>query len=102
MRAYSFRFRSEAERQRDVERLERTHLAVEPLLSVRPMTVGPADARAHVRDTKTLHPSYGLVQTRVLEVKPLAEAERRRVRGELRQRELRRAVLTQQSHIEMT
>src|SRR5918996_549379 len=46
VRAKALRLRGEAERQRDVERFERLHLAVEPSLRVRPETVGPAQSRS--------------------------------------------------------
>src|SRR5689334_14461797 len=44
----AFRLRCETERQRDIERLERGHLPVEPTLRVRPEAVRPAQSRADV------------------------------------------------------
>ena len=65
----------ETERQRDGERLERLHLAVEPRLRVRALPVGPAQAGAEVPDAELLQPADAALEPRVLEVEPLADPE---------------------------
>src|SRR5204862_7168719 len=52
-------------------------------------------------DAEPLQPGRSVVEPVILEMKPLADAERRRVIGEMPRRSLRRAVLTQQPHVEM-
>src|SRR5687768_7758855 len=101
MRPDSLCLRCEAEREGDLEGLERAHLAVEPGLGVRAEAVGPAHAGAEMANAKLLQPRHGLIEPVILEVQPLADAERRRVVAELLQGTLGSAVLPEQAHVEM-
>src|ERR671913_2424691 len=102
MRRHPAALRRETERHGYIERLEGLHLAIEPLLRVRTMTVRPAQAGPKMPDTKILQPAHGAVEAWVLEMKPLADAERRRQVGKPPKRALGCAVFTQQAHVEMT
>jgi hypothetical protein len=65
----------EAERRRDVELVERRHLAVEPRQCIRSEAVGPAETGPDVRHTETTQPRDGIVEPMILEVEPLADPE---------------------------
>src|SRR5437773_12280969 len=93
--------RREAEGDRYLEGFEDSHHAVEPRLGIRPEAVGPGKAGAQMPDAEPLQPQGRVIETVVLEMKPLADAEPRRVIGEMPRRPLRRAVLAQQPHVEM-
>src|SRR4051812_41035771 len=63
--------RRETKRQGHVKLGERVHLAVEPGARIRPTAVGPRQAGAQVTNPEALHPAHRLVETVILEVKPL-------------------------------
>src|SRR5438046_2614880 len=67
MRANADAFRSEAERQGDVERLESAHLSIEPAVCIRPVRIGPAQARAQLLDAEPLQPADGALEPWILE-----------------------------------
>src|SRR5260370_41918545 len=52
-------------------------------------------------DAEPFQPHRRVIEAMVLEMEPLADAEPRRVIGEMPRRPLRRAVLAQQPHVEM-
>ncbi len=58
--------------------------AIEPALRVRTQPVRPAEARAKLPDAQLFQPSDCIVEAWILEVEPLADAERGRVSGEVR------------------
>src|SRR5690606_33898467 len=66
-----------AEGDRRVEVGERFHLAVEPVERAGTVPVAPAYAGAQTAHAESAHPFDGLVEARVLEVEPLADAEPR-------------------------
>src|SRR4051812_41223808 len=101
MRLQAAALRRETERQRHIERLQRLHLLIEPALGTGAKTVGPAQAGAQMLHPQFPQQSNPVRQAVVLEMEPLADAESRREAGEVAQRELRRAVLAHQAHIEM-
>src|ERR1700736_6167061 len=68
----------EAECNRYIERFERAHLTVEPCFGVGAQAVGPAQAGANIFHTEVAHPADGIVEPRVLKMKPLTNAERGR------------------------
>src|SRR4051812_25362613 len=90
--------RRKAERQRDVEILERAHLAVEPGVGVRTQAIGPTQACAQLLHTQLLEPAHTFVEPWILEVKPLADAQCRCEVAEVPQRELWTTVFAQESH----
>src|SRR3954464_281085 len=73
----------EAERQCDIEIRQRFHLAIEPSQGIRPEAVSPGQAGAQMPPPQTLQPNHRLVETMVLEMKPLTYAELRRVAREI-------------------
>src|SRR3954451_14176493 len=91
---YAFTLGSEAERERHADPLQGTHLPIEPRLRAGPEAVRPAQARSQVRYTQFAHPVHRIVEARILEVEPLAEAQFGRERCEIVQRQLGRAVFT--------
>src|SRR5579883_1362414 len=101
MRLQPAALRREAEGRRDGEFLERRHLPVEPLDRSRTQAVGPTQSGAQMPDAELAQPAHGLIQAMVLEMKPLTYAEVGRVVREAVRRGLRRAVLAQQSHVEV-
>src|SRR5204863_6730959 len=96
MRTHAGALGRKAERQGDVERFERLHLAVEPCLRVRPVPVRPAQAGTQMSDAEPLQPADGAIEAWILEVKPLADAELGRALREARRRAFWGAVLAQQ------
>src|SRR5690606_22452068 len=95
------RGRREAVRERHLELLERRHLPVEPRERVRPVYVRPAQARAQACHPELAQPADGGLESRIFEMKPLTDAELGNALEEGRQRTLRRAVLTDETHVEM-
>src|SRR5438067_4420967 len=96
-----FTFRREAECERNVERVYRTHLTIEPRLGVRPEAVRPTQSRPDVGYTQFPQPADRRIEPRVLEMEPLADPELRSACREIRERQLWRAVLAQQAHVEV-
>src|SRR5690349_24495608 len=94
-------FGGEAEGRGQFEAVERRHHAIEPAARAGPKPIGPAQARTEPFDSQLFQPLDGAVEARILEVEPLADAERRRELTEPPKRELRGAVFSQQSHVEM-
>ena len=74
MRLNAFVLRSEAVRDRNVERLQRFHLPVEPVERIRPIIVGPTDARPNVLHAEILQMPNGIVEPMIFEMEPLADA----------------------------
>ena len=92
----------EAERARyHLERIERPHHAVEPSLGVGALPVRPAEAGADRPHAERPHRLHRVVEPRILEMEPLAQAEIRRQRVEVTRGALRRAVLVEQTHVEV-
>src|SRR5581483_3598814 len=102
MRLHSAVLRRKTECDGHVEFFERLHLPVEPRLRVRPEAVGPAQTGSEITDSQAAQPVYCRIEPMILEVKPLADAELRRIFREALRRDLRCAVFVQQAHIEMT
>src|SRR3954447_21933994 len=92
---------SEAERQGDLEIGERLHLSVEPGERMRSEAVGPGQTGAQMPHADPLQPAHGVIEPMILEVKPLAETQGRRMAGKTLQRALRRTVFAQQTHVEV-
>src|SRR5215207_8557985 len=93
--------RREAKGKRYIEVLDRAHLPVEPRVRVRTKAVRPAQTGAQMPHAELAQPADRVVEPMIFEMKPLADAERGRVVGELLRRRLRRAVLPQQSQVKM-
>ena len=91
----------EAEGDGGVERLERFHLPVEPVLPAVAVAVPPAKPGAQVGDAELLHPAHRVVEAVVVPVEPLHDAHLRRVFAEVVERELGRPVFPDQPHVEM-
>src|SRR5918992_3370408 len=77
VRLNSFTFGREAKRDRYLERFECLYHAIKPSLVVRTASVGPTQTGPHVLHSETTKPLRRLVQAVILEVKPLADPERR-------------------------
>src|SRR5690242_14943938 len=101
MGLHSEGFRGEAERHGGLELVQRAHQAVEPAVRIGPQAVGPTEAGAQVAYAEFPQPVNRIVETRILEVKPLADAEAGRDLSEPGIRRLRCAVLTNEAHIEV-
>ena len=93
---------SKAERQGDVEFLERAHLPVEPRFGVGSQTVCPTEAGSEVPYSELPEPANRIVEPGILEMEPLADAQSRGVLAEVLRGGLRCPVLTQQAQIEMS
>src|SRR4051812_9744513 len=101
MRRDAARLRGEAVRDRHIELVERRHLPIEPCHRVRAQTIGPAQTRAHLSHTQLPQPPHGVIEPMILEMKPLADPQLRRVLRERAQRLLWRSILANQSHVEV-
>src|SRR5262245_64171694 len=93
--------RREAEGDGDVERRQRLHLPVEPVERIGPEAVGPGEAGPEMLDAEPLEPAHRIGEAMILVMEPLADAECRRPPGEPFERRLGRAVLAQETHVEM-
>jgi hypothetical protein len=58
-----------------LELIKGTHLAIEPRLGVGAQAVSPAETRAQVAHPEPAEPPDRIIQSRVLEMKPLADSE---------------------------
>src|SRR5690606_30370027 len=92
----------EAEGYRHVEIREGLHLPIEPLQRIGPEAVRPGETGAQVPYAEALHPRDGIVEPRVVEVKPLHEPHLAGIFGEMLECLLRRPVFSEQAHVEMT
>ena len=101
MGSHATGLRRKAERQGDVESFERAHLAVEPCFGVGSQTVGPTETGSQVPHPELPQPANRIVESWILEMKPLADAESRGVLAEMLRGGLGCSVLTQQAQIEM-
>src|ERR671912_443944 len=99
--AHALAVRREAEGHRRLEFLERFHLPVEPVLPTGAIAVGPAEARAQVRNAEILHPAHSAVEPGIVEMEPLHDAHLRRVPTEVIERELGRSVFPDEAHVEV-
>src|SRR3954463_590815 len=72
---HAVRVGREAERERDVELFERTHLAIEPRVCVGAQTVRPAQTRPEVLYAQLSKPCHAGIKARVFEMKPLADSQ---------------------------
>src|SRR3954463_3858514 len=94
-------FGRKAERQRHLEFREGVHLSIEPLDGVGAEAVGPGEAGSEMLYAEAAHPAHGLLQTVIVEMKPLAQPHHVRILFEGLASDFRRAVLAQQSHVEV-
>jgi hypothetical protein len=101
MRPNAAGFRGKAERQRDVELLERAHLSVEPRFGVGSQTVRPTQAGSQVTNPELSEPANGTIEPWILKMEPLADTESRGVLAEVPRGWLWCSVLAQQAQIEM-
>lgn len=74
------------------------HLPVEPLRRPAAKAIRPAQAGAQITYSQPAQPLHGIIQRLIREVKPLADAQVRRVFSEEAGCPLRRAVSTEQAH----
>src|ERR1043166_8268615 len=101
MRPHAAFFRCETERYRDLEIFEGGHLAIEPCERRWAEGVRPAQPGSEIANTEFFEPFDGAIETMVLEVKPLADAD---LGGEFREMlagELGRAIFPKKPHVEM-
>ena len=93
--------RRKAKGDRHLEFLERAHLPIKPGIGIGPKAIRPTKPGAQMADAKLAEQADRVVQSMILEVKPLADAK---VRSELREN-LRgafwRAVFPENAHVEM-
>src|SRR5207249_336154 len=101
VRLDALRFRSETKSQGNVKLLQCAHLAVEPFERPRPQAVGPAQAGPDVSYPQLPQPSYCIMEPMIIEMEPLANADRGSVAREVTGREFRNPVLSQQPHMEV-
>src|SRR5215218_10323583 len=94
-------FRRKAERHGHIEIAECIHLPIEPIEGIGAETVSPREPCTQMANAETLHPTNRIIQPVIFIVEPLTNPERGRVPCETVERELRRAVLAQQTHVEM-
>src|SRR5690349_20899330 len=92
---------SKTEGQRDVELVQRGHLAVEPRLRAGTMAIGPAQSRPQMTHPQAPEPAHCIVEPVILEMEPLADAHFGCVLHKLGRGGLGRAVFPQQSEIEV-
>src|SRR3954471_23565229 len=100
MGRYAAMLGGEAEGDRDVELGERLHLPVEPVERVRAKAVRPGKSGSEMAHAKTPHPFHRCIEPVILEVKPLAQSQCVRRFRKYVEPELRRAVFTEQAHVE--
>src|SRR5919197_1518305 len=79
VREHAARLWGETKRQSDLEFLEGAHLSVEPIYRLRTQAISPAQPRTQVLNAQTVQPEDRVVEPVILEVKPLANAEVRRI-----------------------
>jgi hypothetical protein len=101
VREHAARLWGETKRQSDLEFLEGAHLSVEPIYRLRTQAISPAQPRTQVLNAQTVQPEDRVVEPVILEVKPLANAEVRRILREGLQGEFGRAILAQQPHVKV-
>src|SRR5207237_6052937 len=98
MRRKTAVLRREAEGQRHIEGIQRSHLPVEPLLGIRPEAVGPTEPGAQVSHPEALHPVHRQLKAMIIEMEPLADPEFGGEFGKALSGALWRAILAQQPH----
>jgi hypothetical protein len=101
VRSHAAGFGSKAERKGDIKLVESGHLTIKPCVRIGTLAVGPAQASSELANAKASEPTHGIIETMVLEVKPLADTKGRRIVDKLRGGGFRATVLPQESKIEM-
>src|SRR5215203_1840273 len=94
--------RGETEGERHVEAFKRPHLTIEPRVGVRSKAVRPAQTSAKTPHPEPLHPPHSVIETRIIEVEPLADPERGSVVSESLECGFRLAVSAHESHVVVT
>src|SRR5689334_6512678 len=86
----------EAKRKRCLETFKRVHLSIKPVDRVRTKAVGPAQSRSQIADIELLEPFHSGIETVVLKMEPLADAQSF---GKVRRGQLGRSIFFQQAHV---
>ena len=86
--------RRETESKGNVEGVQLFHLVIKPLICAWAKAVSPTETSSQVLNAKAPQQAYGVIEPVILEMKPLADPNIRRVFAEVRERLLWIAIFT--------